>query len=236
MHIWEVNPRAVRPKNCNMGSPMILCSQKDTPWLEGQGCVKIQILKIPVICLTLGLAMLVCFLLLRLPHEGSHPAAQSIPALRPSHSGTSLQDPSKVQNAMHEEKVLNLALQKKPGHAPVLLQLAQLEAAKGQFKEAEGHLQQIVNAEPANIAARLELGKTKFQLGDVAGALENTLAILKSNPTQPDALYNLGAIYGNLGDKKRALEYWNKLLSTAPNSESGKHARQLISQLQMSTR
>jgi tetratricopeptide (TPR) repeat protein len=78
------------------------------------------------------------------------------------------------------------------------------------------------------------LGKIKFQLGDVAGALGNTQAILRSNPTQPDALYNLGAIYGNLGDKQRALEYWNRLLSTSPNSESGKRARQLISQLQKS--
>jgi tetratricopeptide (TPR) repeat protein len=197
--------------------------------------MKIQILKIPVICLTLGLAILACFILLRLHHEGNHPAAQSIPALRPSHSGTPPQDPSKAQNPMHEAKVLTMALQKKPGHVPVLLQLAQLESTKGQFKEAEGHLQQIVNAEPENIDARLELGKTKFQLGDVAGALENTLAILKLNPTQPDALYNLGAIYGNLGDKKRALEYWNRLLSTAPNSESGKQAQQLIGQLQMST-
>ena len=204
--------------------------------MEGQGCVKIQILKIPALCLTLGLAILACFFLLRLPHKGNHPAAQSIPALQPSHSGTPLQDPSKAQSPMHEAKVLTMALQKKPGHVPVLLQPAQLESAKGQFKEAEGHLQQIVTAEPANIAARLELGKTKFQLGDVAGALENTLAILKSNPTEPDALYNLGAIYGNLGDKKRALEYWNRLLSTAPDSESGKHARQLISRLQMSTR
>jgi tetratricopeptide (TPR) repeat protein len=209
---------------------------KNTPWREGQGCVKIQILKIPILCLTLGLAILACFLLLRLPREGKNPVAQSTAALRPSHSGNPLQDPSKVQSALHEEKVLNLALQKKPNHVPVLLQLAQLESAKGQFKEAEGHLQQIVTAEPANIAARLELGKVKFQLGDVAGAIENTLAILKLNPTQPDALYNLGAIYGNLGDKKRALEYWNRLLSTAPNSESGKHARQLIGQLQMSTR
>jgi tetratricopeptide (TPR) repeat protein len=208
---------------------------KNTPWIEGQGCVKIQILKIPVLCLTLGIAILACFFLLRLPHEGSHPAAQSIAALQPSHSGTPLQDPSKVQNPMHEAKVLTMALQKKPGHVPVLLQLAQLESAKGQFKEAEEHLQQIINAEPANIAARLELGRIKFQLGDVAGAIGNTLAILKLNPTQPDALYNLGAIYGNLGDNKRALEYWNRLLSAAPNSESGKHAQQLIAQLQKST-
>ena len=155
--------------------------------------------------------------------------------MRPSHLATPLPDPGQVQNNMHEEKVLNLALEKKPGHVPVLLQLAQLESGKGQFKQAEGHLQQIVAAEPTNIEARLELSKIKFQLGDVTGALGNTLAILKSNPTQPDALYNLGAIYGNLGDNKRALEYWNRLLSTAPDSESGRHARQLIGQLQKGT-
>jgi tetratricopeptide (TPR) repeat protein len=155
--------------------------------------------------------------------------------MRPSHSQTPQQDPGKLKGDVHEEKALDLALQKKPGHIPVLLQLARLESEKGQFREAEGHLQQIVNAEPANIEARLELGRIKFQLGDVAGALGNTQAILRSNPTQPDALYNLGAIYGNLGDSRRALEYWNRLLSTASNSESGKRARQLISQLQKST-
>jgi tetratricopeptide (TPR) repeat protein len=180
-------------------------------------------------------AILVCFLQLRASHVGGYSAAHSIAAMRPAHSQTPPQDPGKLQGDVHEEKALDLALQKKPGHIPVLLQLAQIESAKGQFGEAERHLQQIVDAEPANIAARLELGKIKFQMGDVAGALGNTQAILKSNPTQPDALYNLGAIYGNLGDKQRALEYWNRLLSTAPNSESGKHARQLIGQLQKST-
>jgi tetratricopeptide (TPR) repeat protein len=181
------------------------------------------------------MAILACFLQLRASHVGGHSAVPSIAAMRPSHSQTTPQDPGKLQGDVHEEKVLDLALQKKPGHVPVLLQLARLESEKGQFREAERHLQQIVDAEPANIEARLELGKIKFQMGDVAGALGNTQAILRSNPTQPDALYNLGAIYGNLGDNQHALEYWNRLLSTAPNSESGKHAQQLIGQLQKST-
>jgi tetratricopeptide (TPR) repeat protein len=197
--------------------------------------VKIQAIKISVLCLMLCMAILACFLQLRASHAIGHSAAQSIAAMRPSHSQTPPQDPGKLRGDVHEEKALDLALQKKPGHVPVLLQLAQIEAAKGQFREAEGHLQQIVHAEPANIEARLELGKIKFQMGDMAGALGNTQAILKSNPMQPDALYNLGAIYGNLGDNQHALEYWNRLLSTAPNSESGKHARQLIGQLQKDT-
>ncbi len=198
--------------------------------------MKTRLLKLCVVSLTLGLAILVTYFQLRVRQTEGGTGAQRAPqtVVRQTASSVPVQSPDKLPDKFHQEKVLELALQKKPGHVPVLFQLAQMESESGHMKEAEGHLQQILRAEPSNIEARLELGKVQFQLGDVGGALENTQAILKLNPTQPDARYNLGAMYGNIGNKERALEYWNRLLASNPNSESGKRARQLMSQLQRS--
>ncbi len=132
----------------------------------------------------------------------------------------------------HDLKVLEMALQKNPGHTPVLMQMANLESSKGRYQDAERHLQEILRREPDNAEARLELGRVMFQLGDVQGAIEQTESILKKQPSNSDALYNLGAIYGNLGNKERAAVYWQRLISVDPQSASGKLAQQMMSRLQ----
>jgi tetratricopeptide (TPR) repeat protein len=157
----------------------------------------------------------------RAPSGAAKPASsKSAPAPQPTKPG----DP-------HEAKMLEQALQKKPGHGPVLMRLAKLASEAGKPAEALKHLEQLVKAEPDNAEARLELGKILFETGDVSGALEQTSQILKTHPNHPDALYNLGAIYGNLGNTGLALQNWEKLISTSPDSESGARARQMIAQL-----
>lgn len=136
----------------------------------------------------------------------------------------------------HQIKALAKALAQKPGHTPVLLQLAKLESEKGLFSDAARHLQEIVGLEPDNADAKLELGKVFFQQGNIQGALEQMQEILKKHPAHPDALYNLGAIYGNLGNSDRALEYWRRLIALDPGSESGKLAQQMLPRLQTKDR
>jgi tetratricopeptide (TPR) repeat protein len=131
----------------------------------------------------------------------------------------------------HDLKVLERALIKKPGHTPVLMNLAKLEEQEGQLEDAARHLKEIVGRESGNLEARLELGKVLFQRGDVQGALEQTQAILKVQPGHPDALYNMGAVYGNLGNARLAREYWTRLIALAPQSESGKRAQRMLPQL-----
>jgi len=131
----------------------------------------------------------------------------------------------------HDLKVLEKALIKKPGHTPVLMNLARLEEQKGQLDDAALHLKEIVDRESENLEAKLELGRVLFQRGDVQGALEQTQAILKVQPGNPDALYNVGAIYGNLGNASLAREYWARLIALAPQSESGKRAQRMLPQL-----
>ena len=157
----------------------------------------------------------------------------------PVNSGSAIKEraaavTSPTPNKAHELKVLEMALQKKPGHAPVLFEMAKLESEQGHFQEAARHLKELVQSEPQNSEARLELGRVLFQLGDIQGAIEQTGEILKTHPDYEDALYNLGAIYGNLGNKERAMEYWKRLVAMDPQSENGKKARQMMSQLQAS--
>ncbi len=152
------------------------------------------------------------------------------PRVLPAHPTMSAQglptDPKSVTE--HQIKALNKALSEKPGHTPVLLQLARLESGQGKLSDASRHLHEILVREPDSPEVRLELGKVLYQQGDIRGALEQTQEILKKHPTNSDALYNLGAMYGNLGNTERAAEYWRLLIALDPNSESGKLAQQML--------
>jgi len=134
----------------------------------------------------------------------------------------------------HEVKVLEQALQKKPNHVPVLLKLAGRAIQSGKSGEAERYLREAVRAEPRNIEARLELGRVLFDSGKVVESVQVTEEILKTQPGNPDALYNLGAINGNVGNRQRALDYWQKLLASHPESESGRRAKEMMARLQSS--
>jgi tetratricopeptide (TPR) repeat protein len=137
-----------------------------------------------------------------------------------------------ISDGQHEKEILKLALEKSPGHAPVLLRLAEIESEDGHLEESAGHLRRILQADPGNQEANLELGKVLFQLGDVRGAIEHTEAILHTHPTYEAALYNMGAIYANIGNKRRALEYLEKIAALHSNSENAKKAQLMLSRLE----
>ncbi len=131
----------------------------------------------------------------------------------------------------HEKEMLMRALQKSPGHAPVLLKLAAIESDEGHLQDAAGHLRKILEAEPGNPEANLELGRVLFQLGDIRGAISHTEGILKTHPNYEDALYNMGAIYANLGNRKSAMEFWKRLAALNPHSEGAQKAQVMMSRL-----
>jgi len=139
--------------------------------------------------------------------------------------------PAPVESTDHELKALAMQLQKKPGHVPVLMRMAQLERDKGQMKDAVTHLREVLKTEPSNSDAHLELGRLLYETGDVNGAITETEKVLVVDPAQADALYNLGAIYANLGNSQRARSYWTKASETAPSAEIGRKARESLAKL-----
>jgi tetratricopeptide (TPR) repeat protein len=137
-----------------------------------------------------------------------------------------------VIGGQREKEMLTLALEKNSRHAPVLLRLAEIESEDGHLQESAEHLRRILQAEPGNPEANLELGKVLFQLGDIRGAIEHTGAILHTHPAYADALYNMGAIYANIGNKRSAKEYWERLAALQVNSENAKKALLMLSRLE----
>ena len=148
----------------------------------------------------------------------------------PSKAGA-VQPKTGADNPDHELKALAMELQKKPGHIPVLMRMAQIERQQGKLEDAAGHLRQVVESEPANADGFLELGRILYEKGDVAGAIAQTGKALAVNPKHVDALYNMGAIYANTGDPAKARSYWTKAVEANPAAESGKKAREGLTRI-----
>ena len=139
--------------------------------------------------------------------------------------------PVAADNPEHELKELAVQLQKKPGHLPVLLRMAQLERQKGALDDAAGHLREAIKSEPSNPDAHLELGRLLYERNDVTGAITETEKVLVLNPKQVDALYNMGAIYANLGNAERARTYWSQAVAVDASADSGRKAREGLTKL-----
>jgi len=156
--------------------------------------------------------------------SSSAPSPAASPGATPS-SGNPAADRA------HELKALQQELEQKPGHAPILLRMAQISSELGKRADAISYLQQLVKADPKSVDGHLELGRLLYENKDVEGSLRETLKILDINPKQVDALYNLGAIYANLNNAQLARTYWNRAVASDPNSDSGKRARDGLNKL-----
>lgn len=135
------------------------------------------------------------------------------------------------QSPAHERAFLDEQLKVKPGHAPVLLRLAELDAQEGKKDQARKRLEEALAADPASVDALLELSRLCYELGDRDASQRYAAAILKIDPSNVDALYNLGAIHANAGRFADARRYWTQAQASAPSSESGRRAAQALTQI-----
>ncbi|MBI4890828.1 MAG: tetratricopeptide repeat protein [Acidobacteria bacterium] len=146
-------------------------------------------------------------------------------------SAAPVSTPAAPPNPAHERSALESQLKMKPGHAPVLMRLAELEMEQNRPAEARKRLEQLLAAEPGNVDALLELGRACYAAGDTACALERTSEILKTQPNQPDALYNLGAIHANQGRLAEARRFWGQAVKVAPDTDGGRKSAAALKQL-----
>lgn len=175
--------------------------------------------------IVLGAVMLVALLKM-----ASHPASQGAPA--PTVSTETPASPNGgAGDRVHELKMLQVELEKKPNHAPILLRMAQLSREMGKPAEAAADLRRLLGAEPGNVEARIELGRVLYDTNDVAGAITETNRVLEAHPKNVDAMYNLGAIYANLGKADLARQYWTRAAAADPESDSGRQAKSGLQQL-----
>jgi cellulose synthase operon protein C len=148
----------------------------------------------------------------------------SSPAPRPASA-------TPAANNAHELAMLAEQLKRKPAHTPVLFRMAEIERQVGRPANAIKYLREILKTEPANREALLELGRALYDSGDVPSALTETRRLVEADPKNVDALYNLGAIYANSNDIEQARRYWTRAVQAAPDSDSGKRARNGLAQI-----
>jgi tetratricopeptide (TPR) repeat protein len=169
-----------------------------------------------MVVLSLGVGLLLTGAMYKLMNPVSKPAPSTPAAVG---SGAAPATPA------HEIAALEEELKKKPGHAPILQRLSELQSQSGAKDKAIELLREAVKSEPANLDSRIELGKALFEAGNILGAIEETKKILDTDPKHVDALYNLGAIHANVNQTAEARDYWKRAVAAAPDTESGKNAK-----------
>jgi cytochrome c-type biogenesis protein CcmH/NrfG len=135
------------------------------------------------------------------------------------------------QDATHERAMLQDQLKQNPGHAPILLRLAEIARQDGKGAEADAYLRELLEGDPLNADARLELGKALYEAGDIDGAIRETKQLVTDHPDNVDGLYNLGAIYANQNQPEQARLYWSQAVAVGPTSESGLKAKNSLQQI-----
>jgi tetratricopeptide (TPR) repeat protein len=175
-----------------------------------------------------AIAAVLVFVCVTVWNQPGSPVMESRSA--PAQMAATAAEPTNDARAQEMES-LQLHLQQKPEHTPILFRMAQLSRELGKLNEAAEYLREILRQEPDNTDARLELGRVLYELGDAAGAVQETEQVLTKNPRHVDALYNLGAIYANRKQTELAREYWMRAVASDAQSESGQNARRGLEQL-----
>jgi len=92
------------------------------------------------------------------------------------------------------------------------------------FEEAKSYYEQILLAKENHAAARLGLGASQYQLGDIPNAAKSFEEALKSTNTniQDRAYYNLGNTLYNQQKMEESIAYYRKALELNPNDDDAK--------------
>jgi Flp pilus assembly protein TadD len=177
--------------------------------------------RITIIPLAVGLAVLAS--LWRISSHGNGETAKK----ESSTSGNA----GAAQNPEHEKAALEEQLKRNPDHPPILMRLAELERKAGHPARAVPYLRRILNKDPKNVDARLELGRSLYESGDAEGALIETKRLLADHPENVDGLYNLGAIFANRNQFELARQTWTKAVAHDSKSDSGRKAQDGLAKL-----
>ncbi|GLH74982.1 hypothetical protein GETHLI_34840 [Geothrix limicola] len=101
-----------------------------------------------------------------------------------------------------------------------------------QAQKAVDAYARALSLKPGDPNVLTDQGVMYRQLGQFDKALANFQKANKQDPNHVQSLFNIGIVYANdLNKPAEAEKAWNKILTTAPNSEQAGQARQMLSQL-----
>jgi cytochrome c-type biogenesis protein CcmH/NrfG len=120
-------------------------------------------------------------------------------------------------------------LKKDPKNKDLLLRVAYFYKSAHQFKEAAQYLEQALQLDPRNVAARTERASCLYYDNDIDGALAELQESLRISPSDANSLFNLGMIRLNgKQDSAGAIAAWQELLKTNPKLEKKSIVEQMI--------
>ena len=85
----------------------------------------------------------------------------------------------------------------------------------GQFDEAAGAFRRAVDAAPASVRARVNLGSSLAELGDRDGAIQQMRTAIDIDPEHRVARFNLGLLLAGQGDHGDAVEHFLAVIDGA---------------------
>ncbi len=102
------------------------------------------------------------------------------------------------------------------------------------FSEAAEEFRKAVAANPASVPARVNLGSTLAQIGDLKGALEQYQEAIRISPSNAAAHYNLGLLLAKQNQHDQAILHFQSVLGLNPNDAEARF--QLAQELVKSAR
>ena len=90
----------------------------------------------------------------------------------------------------------------------------------GRYAEAAVEFRKAVGENPGNVIARINLGATLSQLGDVTGAAEQFEEALRIEPGRVNAHYNLAILLAGQNKHEQAIDHLQSALKVEPNDSS----------------
>ena len=113
------------------------------------------------------------------------------------------------------------------GH-PDISQMGSSDASVMGTGEVEGlaELVALVQREPENLDARIDLGVVYFNAGEIEEAGSQWQAVLEADPDSVPALYSMGFYYLSLDppNEAGARETWSRVVELDPDSEEAANA------------
>lgn len=94
----------------------------------------------------------------------------------------------------------------------------------GRFSEAADEFRKAIAANPNGMPARVNLGATLAQMGDVAAAVEQYQQALKIDPTNATAHYNLGFLLSRQNRHGQAIIHFQAVLALNPTDNESRFA------------
>lgn len=169
-------------------------------------------MKRTILIAAIGLAALAAFFLaiqrIRKPTT-SGPPPQVLEMVRGG--ALSASEPGPVSGEFrHEMAILEDRLEKDPADTEALQRSAVLLQDAHQPAEAVARYRRLLEIEPRNRQAWLDLANVAAETGDWTAALDASRGLLDHYPDDPEGLWNLGAIHANQGRMDEARAAWER--------------------------